>query len=380
VSSTLAIIAFFGGLLIIILIHELGHYTVARHYGFKVLEYFVGFGPRLWSTRRGEIEYGVKALPLGGYVKIAGMNPYEPVAPEDLPRSYGEKPIWQRALVIFAGPGSHFIVAALLFACALFFFGDPRTPLPVSVVGTVDPTLNGEPSPAYVEGLQNGDTIVRVGDVADPSADQLRAVLSSHVTPTPSPVTVTIRRGDETFDVNITPVAVPDPQNPKQEIGRIGVELSPVYAQPGVLGSLVGGIKLVGDTITGSIRQIGQVFGPHGVNRIGQLLFTNAQRTTSDPTTVVGIGQQVGQTGAAGDWGDILFMLAYVTVFIGLVNLLPLPPFDGGHLAVLLIEKVRGNAVDMRKLIPVSAVVMAFLVVFVVANAYLDITKPIPSP
>ena len=379
-SSTLAIVAFFGGLLVIILIHELGHYAVARHYGFKVLEYFVGFGPRLWSIRRGEIEYGVKALPLGGYVKIAGMNPYEPAAPEDLPRSYGAKPIWQRALVIFAGPGSHFIVAALLFACALFFFGDPRTTLPVSVVGTIDPTLSGSTSPASLAGLQPGDTIVRAGDVQDPSADQLRAVLSSHVTPTPTPVTITVKRGDRTFDVQITPMSVPDPADPSHTIGRIGVELSPVYPQPGVIGSLVGGVQLVGDTITGSIRQIGQVFGPHGINRIGQLLFTNASRTTSDPTTVVGIGQQVGQTGAAGDWGDILFMLAYVTVFIGLVNLLPLPPFDGGHLAVLLIEKIRGKAVDMRKLIPVSAVVMAFLVIFVVANAYLDITKPIPSP
>jgi membrane-associated protease RseP (regulator of RpoE activity) len=380
VSSTLAIVAFFGGLLVIILIHELGHYTVARHYGFKVLEYFVGFGPRLWSTRRGEIEYGVKALPLGGYVKIAGMNPYEPVAPEDLPRSYGAKPIWQRALVIFAGPGTHFIVAALLFACALFFFGDPRTTLPVSVVGTIDPTLSGTTSPASLAGLQPGDTIVKAGDIQDPSADQLRTVLSAAVTPEPTPVTITVKRGDRTFDVQVTPLSVPDPADPTKTIGRIGVELSPVYPQPGVIGSLVGGVQLVGDTITGSIRQIGQVFGPHGLNRVGQLLFTNAQRTTSDSTTVVGMGQQVGRTGAAGDWGDILFMLAYITVFIGLVNLLPLPPFDGGHLAVLLIEKVRGKAVDMRKLIPVSAVVMAFLVMFVVANAYLDITKPIPSP
>ncbi len=379
-SSTLAIIAFFGGLLVIILIHELGHYTVARHYGFKVEEYFVGFGPRLWSTRRGEIEYGVKALPLGGYVKIAGMNPYEPVSPEDLPRSYGEKPIWQRALVIFAGPGSHFIVAAVLFACALFFFGDPRTLLPVSVVGTIDATLNGAPSPASVAGLLPGDTIVRAGDVQDPSADQLRTVLTAAVTPTATPVTMTILRQGKTFDLTITPVSVPNPENKDEQIGRIGVELSAQYAHPSLIGSVVGGIKLVGDTITGSIKQIGQVFGPHGVNRIGHLLFTNTPRTTSDPTTVIGIGQQVGHTGAAGDWGDILFMLAYVTVFIGLVNLLPLPPFDGGHLAVLAIEKVRGKAVDMRKLIPVSAVVMGFLVVFVVANAYLDIMKPIQSP
>ena len=106
-------------LLVVIPIHELGHMLVARRFGFKVTEYFVGFGPRLWSRRRGEIEYGVKAIPAGGYVKIAGMNPYESVAPEDLPRAYGSKPIWQRALVILAGPGSHFLMGASSSATSL---------------------------------------------------------------------------------------------------------------------------------------------------------------------------------------------------------------------------------------------------------------------
>ena len=374
-SSTLAIVAFFVGLLLVILIHEAGHYAVARHYGFKVEEYFVGFGPRLWSTRRGEIEYGVKALPLGGYVKIAGMNPYEPVAPEDLSRSYGEKPIWQRALVIFSGPGSHFIVAAVLFACALFFYGDPAKTIPV--VGSVEATLNGAPSPAASGGLKPGDTIVAVGDVQNPTDDQLHDILTA-AAPTSTALTFTILRDGTTLQIQMTPVATTDAQgNP---IGRIGVELSPDYVHPGVLASMAGGIKLVGVSITGSIHQIGQVFGPHGIGRIGHLLFTNAPRNINDPTSVVGIGQQVGATGAAGDWGQILYLLAFVTVFIGLVNLIPLPPFDGGHLFVLLIEKVRGKAVDMRKLIPVSAVVMAFLVTFVLANVYLDIAKPIPSP
>jgi membrane-associated protease RseP (regulator of RpoE activity) len=374
-SSTIAIVAFFAGLLAVILIHEAGHYAVARHYGFKVQEYFVGFGPRIWSTRRGEIEYGVKALPLGGYVKIAGMNPYEPVAPEDLPRSYGEKPIWQRALVIFAGPGSHFLVAAVLFSCALFFYGDPRTTIPV--VGAVEPTLNGAPSPASLGGIKPGDTIVGVGDIQDPTDEQLHDVLTAAV-PTSTSLTFTILRGGTTLQVEMTPVPAKDDAG--EQIGRIGVELSSVFVQPSFIGSVAGGVSLVGESITGSIHQIGQVFGPHGIGRIGHLLFTDAPRTTSDSTSVVGIGQQVGATGAAGDWGAILYVLAFVTVFIGLVNLLPLPPFDGGHLLVLLIERVRGKAVDMRKMIPVSAVVIAFLVTFVAANVYLDIAKPIPSP
>src|SRR5438094_2595001 len=112
---TLTIVGFVIGLFAIVMIHEFGHYLAARAYGFRVLEYFVGFGPKLWSFRRNGIEYGVKAIPAGGYVKIAGMNPYETVSPEDLPRSYGAKPKWQRALVILAGPATHLVVGILLF-------------------------------------------------------------------------------------------------------------------------------------------------------------------------------------------------------------------------------------------------------------------------
>src|SRR5207247_3266731 len=122
--SVFAIVAFFIALLAIILIHEFGHYLVARRFGFRVLEYFVGFGPKLWSFRRGEIEYGVKAIPAGGYVKIAGMNPFQnDVPPGDEERAYGARPRWQRALVILAGPVSHFLVGGLILAAVLAVSG-----------------------------------------------------------------------------------------------------------------------------------------------------------------------------------------------------------------------------------------------------------------
>ncbi len=366
-SGTLAIVAFFTGLLFIILIHEAGHYLVARAFGFKVEEYFVGFGPKIWSFRRKGIEYGVKALPLGGYVKIAGMNPYEPVAPEDSHRAYGAKPIWQRALVILAGPGSHFVVAAILFASWLFFFGDPRTPTPF--ITGVETTMNGSPAPAAEAGLEPGDRIVGVGDITDPTREELLVYTTAHVD---EPVEFTIERDGDTFTTQITPES---DTIGGETIGRIGITLGP--AKPGVIGAAVGGVREVGNAISESLHQITKVFGPSGIGRVFTLLFTDAERGTQDPTSVVGIGQAVGQTGSAGDWGAVLFFLAFVTVFIGLVNLLPLPPFDGGHLAVLLIERVRGKQMDMRKLIPVSAVVMSFFIVFVLATILLDLTKPI---
>ncbi len=366
-SGTVAIVVFFSGLLCIILIHELGHYGAARAFGFKVEEYFVGFGPRIWSTHRNGIEYGVKALPVGGYVKIAGMNPYEEVSAEDLPRSYGAKPIWQRALVIGAGPGSHFIVAAVLFALWLGFFGDPRTPVPI--IGSVETTLNGHQAPAAAAGLRAGDRIVGVGGVVNPTPEQLLRYTTGHVG---QPVVFAIERAGRVLHLTMTPETA---KVGGRTIGRIGILLGP--EKPGLLGAVGGGVTEVGRSVVASFHQIARLFGPQGIGRVFTLLFTNAKRTTADPTSVVGIGRAVGATGSAGDWGTVLYFLAFVTVFIGLVNLVPLPPFDGGHLAVLAAEKIRGKKIDMRKLIPISAVVMAFFVVFVLATILLDITKPL---
>src|SRR5207302_10902506 len=115
-SSTVGVVLFVVAILVTILIHEAAHFGFAKAFGIKVEEFFVGFGPRLWSFRRGETEYGVKAIPLGGYVRIAGMNPFEQLAPADLPRTYGAKPAWQRVLVILAGPITHFFMALLFLA------------------------------------------------------------------------------------------------------------------------------------------------------------------------------------------------------------------------------------------------------------------------
>jgi regulator of sigma E protease len=461
----LAIVAFFVGLLFVILIHELGHYAFARLYRFRVLEYFVGFGPRVWSTVRNRIEYGVKALPLGGYVKIAGMNPYEEVAPEDVPSAYYSKPIWQRAVVIAAGPFSHFFVAAVLFASILFFVGDSTI---AYQVGSVDRTLaDGSTSPAYAAGLEAGDEIVRAGDVTDPSGAELSDEIDAYVG---EPMPVSVRRGEEELDLTIVPetdcvdgewagiagivlvpgegpaevasvrdelpdgsvspaaaaglregdvitsigdVAEPTAADVRATVGdavdrelplvlerggeRVKTALTPVrgclggieMARLGIVLSpdplplpqaFVEGGRMVWISAVDSVKSIGRVFGPEGVGRVASLLFTDAEREVTDPASVVGIGQQVGAVGDQGRWAIVVAFLAYVTVFIGLVNLIPLPPFDGGHLLMLAIEKIRGRAVDMRRVIPVSVAVMAFLVTFVMATVIVDITKPLPTP
>ena len=210
-------------LLVVIPIHELGHLLVARRFGFKIQEYFVGFGPRLWSVRRGETEYGVKAIPAGGYVKIAGMNPYEPVAPEDLPRAYGSKPIWQRALVILAGPLSHLLVGAVLYFALFVSYGDWDTER--VIVGDVSKTLAGETSPAFAAGMKPGDVVTRIGDLENPSPDTLGRYVTRYAEENPGePLIYVIDRDGRRLTLSIVPRLVPED---KVTRGRIGFTLGP---------------------------------------------------------------------------------------------------------------------------------------------------------
>jgi membrane-associated protease RseP (regulator of RpoE activity) len=370
-SGTVGVVLFFSLLLVVILIHELGHYALARLFGFKVQEYFVGFGPKIWSVRRGGIEYGVKALPLGGYVKIAGMNPYEPVAPEDAASAYGAKPIWQRALVIAAGPLSHAVVAAVLFAVVFAQFGDIRVDVRTqpAIVGDVAQTVGNSTSPAADAGLRPGDSIVTVDGHAVRTWEQL----VTYVRARPGQrVVLGIERDGHLIQVTVVPAPL---VIGGKTIGRVGIEAG--LPRMSIPSAIVAGVAHVGTSAVDSFGQLGQVFGPEGVGRTFERLFSNTPREPTDPASFVGIGQVAATSGGAGAWGDLLYLLGVVTVFIGLVNLVPLPPFDGGHLLMLAVERIRGRAVDARKLVPVSAAVMAFLVTFVLATVINDIKDPI---
>ena len=172
--AALGIGAFFFALILVIVIHEAAHFAVARAFGIKVTEFFVGFGPKLWSRMRGETEVGLKAIPAGGYVKIAGMNPYEAVAPEDFPRTFGAKPIWQRALVILAGPATHFVLAFLCFAAVAGARGPTGRAGRRDLRGQADPARRRRRPPRR-PGSGPATSMVAVDDLTDPSADELVA-------------------------------------------------------------------------------------------------------------------------------------------------------------------------------------------------------------
>jgi membrane-associated protease RseP (regulator of RpoE activity) len=372
VGSVYAIVGFLALILLVVIpIHELGHMLVARRFGFKVTEYFVGFGPRLWLRKRGEIEYGVKAIPAGGYVKIAGMNPYESVAPEDLPRAYGSKPIWQRALVILAGPGSHFLVGAVLYFALFAAYGNLDTD--EVVVGDVARTLGGDVSPAKEAGLQVGDVVVRVGDMPNPTPSTLGRYVTRFAEEHPNePLAYVVERDGRISSLRIVPKLIKEDGVTR---GRIGFTLGP---EPLSLpeAAVVSG-RWVGKATWNSVTAIPKIF-TQGVGRTFSVLFSDEPRRADDPTSLVGVSRQIGVAGDRGDWALFLGFAAYVTVFIGVVNLVPLPPLDGGHLLLLVWEKLTGRQADYRKLVPISAAVIVFLSIFAIATVFLDITEPLP--
>jgi len=375
VSQGLGIVLFVVVILLVVLIHEGGHFLTAKAFGIKVQEFFVGFGPRLWSFRRGETEYGIKALPLGGYVRIAGMNPLEENPPADEPRLFNSKPIWQRTLVILAGPITHFFMALLFLT---IFFAAIGVPQYQPIVAGVDKLLNGKPSPAAVAGLKAGDELLAVNGHPIRSPDDLIAYTHSHVG---RPLTLTIERGGHRLTVTATPVLA---KVGTQEFGRLGVLLGAgrLIARhrinPFVAVGRAGG--QIWDIAKAVVTRLGQVFGPSGIKRIGQLVAGTQQRNANDVVSVVGGARLAGEAAQAGAW-DVLFELfAIFNIFVGILNLVPLPPLDGGHLAVLVVEKIRGRKVDARKLLPITAVVAGFMILFVVSLVYLDIVSPIPNP
>jgi membrane-associated protease RseP (regulator of RpoE activity) len=163
-------------------------------------------------------------------------------------------------------------------------------------------------------------------------------------------------------------------------VARIGVILAHVPAGRQVadpVGSIVDGARLVGANVAVTFRSLGAIFGPEGVGRVFRLLLTDEPRLPTDPVSPIGVGRAVGETAEAGRLGDVLYVFGAVNVFIGVLNLLPLPPFDGGHLAVLAIERVRGRRVDARKLVPITAAVAAFFIFLGLSVIYLDIVKPV---
>ena len=207
------VMVFAGVVVLVILFHEFGHFITGKAFGIKVEEFFVGFGPRLWSTRRGETEYGIKAIPAGGYVRIAGMNPFQETPKEDLPRTFGAKPIWQRAIVLAAGSFTHFVLAVLIL---VVFFAALGPLVAEPTVDVVVPRLaSGAPTPASTAGFRAGDRLLAVDGHPVTSWEDTQSYIRTHPG---RPIRFEVERNGQGVTLTVTPAS--------QDVGERGLASS----------------------------------------------------------------------------------------------------------------------------------------------------------
>ena len=380
VGATVLVIAAIVG---IIVIHEAGHLLTAKACKIKVTEYFIGFGPRLWSIRRGETEYGIKALPLGGYCRIVGMNSLEEVDPVDEPRTYRQHPVWQRILVALGGPATHFVVAFGLLFAMFFWTGDNGniiSTIPAdNPIAAIEHLTTGQ-SPAQEAGFRVGDRIVAVDGHQFSTFTQVSAFLSAHPG---QQVSIEVNRGGHllTLTPTLTDLskvhvagvdAPPAATHPK---GFLGVEVSGVV-RLGLASSLGHAVTGIGTIVTTNAKTIPSAI-VNTVNDLGSAHTASTptgQERFSSPVGIVRYAHQATQDGL----GEVLFLLADISIFVGLFNLLPMPPLDGGHIVVALYEKVRsrrGRAhhADARKLAPFLYAGILVILLLGVSTLFLDL-------
>jgi len=374
-------------LIVMIMLHELGHFVTAKWSGMKVTEYFLGFGPRVWSFRRGETEYGVKAIPAGGYVRIIGMANTEEVDPEDEPRTYRAKPFHNRLAVGLAGSFMHFVLAFVILWGALVFLGWPNQAA-VSIQGYA--TIAGHQDPARSAGIEPGDTIVRADGRAVTSVDEFAQVISSHAG---KPVTVVVERGGTRRTLVVTPHALTVPAATAHQaptvVGRIGVVLTNPLTTIGPIAAVERSGALIGQVVSGSVSAVGQRFSLHGLTEYFHEV-TNAQaarqasKSGQRIESIYGAVRTATQGAQAGAWYFISVMISLI-IFVGLLNLLPMLPLDGGHVAIAVYERIRSRRgrqyrADVSKLMPVAYAFVLFLGFIVVTSFYLDVAYPIANP
>jgi membrane-associated protease RseP (regulator of RpoE activity) len=360
-----------AGLLAIVLFvmaHEAGHFIAAKATGMKATEFFFGFGPRLWSVRRGETEYGFKLVPFGGYVRIVGMSPFEEVAPEDVGRTYREKPFWKKSVVVLSGVAMNFFLAFAIFYGLVTFEGVPE---PTTAIAVVVPEVDGVPTAAAAAELEPGDRIVSVGGVATPSWEEVSSELAAR----PGEQAVLgVDRDGATIDVIVDMGA---------RVGDDGVERGFLGVSPAFESRRAGAFEAVG--IAGeqvwygtrfAVEILGTLVRPDSLVTLAGGLVGNEVPDEIRPVSPIGIinvGSQAERLGIA----NFIALLASVNIILGTLNVLPLYPLDGGHFAVALYEKVTGRSVDFRKLAPIAAMVVGFILFLGIVAIVLDIVDPI---
>jgi membrane-associated protease RseP (regulator of RpoE activity) len=392
----LGVVIFVVAVLISVILHEAGHFLTAKKFGMKATQFFIGFGPTIWSTHRGETEYGVKAFPFGAFVRITGMTTLDEVDPADEPRSMRNKPAWQRAIVMVAGSFMHFALAFVLLLFLALAIGQPNYNANTNAIGSVAACVPASvkaydqgscvgskgPSPALKAGIRGGDKIIAVGGRPVHNWTQLGVAIRAQ--PIGKPVPVTVLRDGKRITLDATPARIPGCKG-----ACIGIGEAVVFQRSNPVGAVAFAGSAFGQVLAGSADAFAKLPAalPDLFNK------DRAKTPAADVSSVYGAADIAGQAVASGGgWeysvSDLLLIIISLNIFIGAFNLLPLLPLDGGHLAVIIYERIRAwlarlfgrpdpGLVDLQKLVPVSVMVFVLLIGLGVLLMAADIFNPV---
>lgn len=399
------VILFATAVLISVAWHECGHMWVAQATGMKVRRYFVGFGPKIWSTHKKGTEYGVKALPLGGFCDIAGMYAIDDVAPEDEPRAMYRQKVWKRVAVLLAGPAMNFILAFAAIVAVACVSGLPDQKhliiahtacSPEKQLSPVKLSSCSGPSPAEKAGLRPGDMIVGVNGHENLGREQAREAIAQAPG---TGVELTIIRNGTTLHVHsglqkverfvidrATGTYAKDSEGHYRttHVSTIGVYLD--YKHKVTLSQVLPASV----TFTAELGQKtweGLISMPRKVGALFHAL-TGHERDPSTPTSLYGAAVIGGDLADQGQWYSFAMLIISINYFLGLFNLLPLLPLDGGHIMVAVYEKIRdmirrlrglgpGNPVDFTKLTPLTFIFLIIGGAYMILVLMTDIINPI---
>lgn len=429
------------GVAVSIALHELGHLSLAKKFRVRTTQYMVGFGPTIFSRRRGETEYGLKAVPLGGYIRMIGMLPpraqdapgrlrasstgrvsqmadraredsFDEVGPADGDRVYYKLPVWKKVAIMMAGPLMNLLIAAVLLVGIACGVGVPTQTsatvagvnecLPVAVAQgeKAPPCTADNRSPAWEAGLRPGDTFVSVDGNPVSTSLQVTEKIRSHGD---QPVTLVVERDGAQRSLTLTPVVREMPkvdQNGTRVLTSTG---RPVMEQVGMIGTSIGGtyveqrrpLSQAPSIVADGVSQTASVFLriPQKMVGVAYAAFGGGERDLNGPVSVVGVGRVAGEvTDQAGSPRNIavvlLSLLASLNLALFVFNMIPLLPLDGGHIAGALWEGVKRRIArargitgpvyaDVTKALPIAYGVSIVLIVMSVLLIYADIVNPI---
>ncbi|OFL93056.1 RIP metalloprotease [Corynebacterium sp. HMSC055D05] len=397
--SVLGIVLFALAITASIALHEAGHMFTARAFGMRVRRFFVGFGPTLWSVKRGGTEYGIAALPFGGFCDIAGMTAMDPVTEEEAPHAMVKKPAWQRIAVLSGGIVMNILIGVvIIFGVAVSSgirnpYADftPKVGQVVCVADQVDEKTLAEcsgPGPAGQAGVRIGDTLVAVDDEPIETFADLRTYVAQRPGET---VALEVERGgsSQSIDVPVARVERIDPSTGERiDVGAVGIAAAPVkdaVKQFGPVEAVPATAKFTGQMLRASVD--GLMAFPGKIPGVVASIF-GGERDIEGPISVIGASRTGGELVERDQWPAFWMMLASLNFFLALFNLVPLPPLDGGHIAVVIYEKIRNALRRLRglppagpanyeKLMPLTYFMAALLLVVGVLVMAADVVNPV---